>query len=412
MPNPALIPCPKRAIRRSRSFTCLLASTFSAAVARNGYFIASAWILVEAGHGSAAVAVFLAVVSATELVASPVVGMAADRFDRRRLNLVADLTRFAVALGTALALLYLDVFLTICVSAILFSLCDRVALTASQSMIPAVARHRSLAASNSLVFFVMQFGNLGAALLSGILLHECPPALTVAILSGFFLISACFLVPMRPEQASVSGNGVAAPIAAAHKIDLRLLRICAVYAFLYASAVLVSVLGASFIFEEQGGSAVDFGRLEAMWSAGSILGAVLLVPLGRATNTSALHLMILGGTAVMLMALKLLYAPWALIAFAALGILYNLGRVSVEVSVQSIVSDNALGRAKGIMHSAGVALGLVVFGITAVVGDKINPSTIFFGFGVVLVIGASVLNASAILRQGEKGGSKTWKSKR
>jgi hypothetical protein len=100
----------------------------------------------------------------------------------------------------------------------------------------------------------------------------------------------------------------------------------------------------------------------------------------------------LGATAVLLMTLTLLHTPWTLIVFAALGILYNLGRVSVEVSVQSIVSDDALGRAKGIVHSAGVALGLLVFGITAVVGDKINPSTIFFGFGVVLLVSSSVLS--------------------
>ncbi|ASP87352.1 hypothetical protein CDO26_23460 (plasmid) [Sinorhizobium meliloti] len=400
MPNPVF--WPKRAIRRPRSFTCLLASTLSAAVGRNGYYIASAWILVEEGHGSAAVAVFLVIVSATELVASPVAGVAADCFDRRRLNIVSDLARFAAALGTAAALLYVDVFLTICVSAILFSLCDRVALTASQSMIPGVAAHRSLAAANSLVFFIMQFGNLGAALLSGILLHECPPALTFAILSWFFFISACFMVPMRPERASVSGKGVTARTATAPDVDLSLLRISAVYAFLYASAVLVSVMGSSFIFAEQGGSAVDFGHLEAAWSAGSILGAVLLVPLGRATNTSTLHLMILGATAVTLMALKLLHPPWTLIVFAAVGILYNLGRVSVEVSVQSIVSEDALGRAKGIIHSVGVALGTLVFGITAVVGDKINPSTIFFGFGVVLFLGASILSVPAIRREKRK----------
>lgn len=391
MPNSPLISCRKGATRRSRSFNWLLASTLSAAVGRNGYYIACAWILVAAGHGSAAVAVFLAIVSATELGASLVVGICADRLDRRRLNIVADYTRCAASLGTASALLYLDVFLTICLSAIFFSLCDRVALTTSQSMIPAVAGSRSLAAANSLVFFAMQVGNLGAALLSGILLHRYSPTLTFAILSGFFFISACFMLPMRPEQASVLGNGVAAPPTTAHNIDLRLLRISAVYGLLYASAVLVSVMGSSFIFTEQRGNAVDFGHIEAVWSAGSILGAVLLVPLNR-TKTSVLHLMNLGATAVLLMTLTLLHTPWTLIVFAALGILYNLGRVSVEVSVQSIVSDDALGRAKGIVHSAGVALGLLVFGITAVVGDKINPSTIFFGFGVVLLVSASVLS--------------------
>ncbi len=397
-------------MRRSRSFNWLLASTLSAAVGRNGYYIASAWVLVAAGHGSAAVSVFLAIVSATELGTSLVVGIAADRLDRRRLTIVADLTRCAAVMGTASALLYLDVFLPICLSAIFFSLCDRVALTTSQSMIPAVAGPRRLAAANSLVFFAMQVGNLGAALFSGILLHGYSPGLTFAILSGFFFISACFMLPMRPERVPVLGNGVAAP-ATTHNIDRRLLRISAVYGLLYASAVLVSVMGSSFIFTEQRGNAVDFGHIEAVWSAGSILGAVLLVPLDRA-KMSVLHLIILVATAVSLMTLTLLHTPWTLIVFAALGILYNLGRVSVEVSVQSIISNDALGRAKGIVHSAGVALGLLVFGITAVVGDKINPSTVFFGFGVVLLVSASVLSIprSDASEKGEE--AKKWKSKR
>ncbi|CCV09088.1 putative transporter protein [Mesorhizobium metallidurans STM 2683] len=389
--------------RANRSNPCLgfLASTLSAAVARNGYYIASAWILVERGYGTAGVATFLAIASIVEFIASPLAGVAADRFDRRRLNVAADLSRFVVMLATACALLYMDVFLIICLSAALFSFCDRVALTSSQSMIPEIADGRDLVASNSAVFFVMQFGNLGAALLAGPLLHERSPVLPFTVLAAFFLFSAGCLALMRLEP--VSRDVPIAKISAA-QIDLSLRRLIVVYALLYTSAVLVSVMGSSFVLQEQKGTAVDFGYLEAAWSAGSLIGAVSLCRIERTMSTHALHLMLLGLTALVLMALAYLRMPWTVNLFAALGFLYNLGRVSVEVTLQSHVSVYLLGRAKGIMHSVAVVLGLLVFGIAAAVGDRAFPSMIFFSFGVVLLISILCLSVGAGQPQ-EKGES-------
>jgi hypothetical protein len=98
----------------------------------------------------------------------------------------------------------------------------------------------------------------------------------------------------------------------------------------------------------------------------------------------------MGFNGLALMALMLLRMPWILINFAILGLLYNLGRVSVEVALQLRLADHMLGRAKGIMHSFAAALGLIIFGIVSFVGDTVRPSTIFFGFGVVLLVSLSV----------------------
>lgn len=376
---PVVVPC----------IVGFLASTLSAAVGRNGYYIASAWVLVEAGYGSAGVATLLFIVSVVEFVASPLVGMMADRFDRRRLNVTADLSRFVVLLATACVILYLGMLLTICLSAILFAFCDRVALTTSQSMIPFMARGNNLAASNSTVFFAMQLGCFGAALLAGPLLSERSPALTFTVLAMFFLVSAGCLHSVRPGSIS---NSVGSSKSPAFNIDLSLLRLFAVYALLYGSAVLVSVLGSSFVFEEQKDSAAAFGYLETAWSAGSLIGALVLARLPRAINAHTLHLVLLGLIALALMALIPARAPWTLAIFAALGFLYNLGRVSVEVTLHSRASDNVLGRAKGVMHSLAALLGLLIFSVAAVLGDSVFPSTIFFGFGVVLLIGISALS--------------------
>ncbi|RWA78296.1 MFS transporter [Mesorhizobium sp.] len=383
---------------RSRVFLGFLVSTLSAAIGRNGYYIASAWILVDAGCGSTGVATTLAIVSAVEFVASPLVGVAADRFNRRRLAIAADLSRFAIMLTTACALLYKDVFPTICLSAVLFAFCDRMALTSSQSMIPVVARDGDLAAANSTVFFVMQFGCLGAALLFGPLLSERSPAPAFTVIAVFFLVSATALSSMR---LSVASGNVSGAKSFAFNVDLGLLRLFAVYALLYGGAVLVSATGSAFVFEEQNGTAVDFGHVEATWSVGSLMGAVLAVRLTRTISLHKLHFVLLGATALSLMALPLLSLSWSLIVFAALGFVYNLGRVSVEGILQSRVCDSALGRAKGLMHCFAVALGLLIFSITAAAGDRVFPSTIFFSFAVVLLIGVSCLALGVVQQKDE-----------
>lgn len=389
VPNTIRIYCDKQPAAKSRPLPRFLASTLSASIGRNGYYIACAWALVKAGSGSASVATLLAIVSVVELVVSPLAGVTADRLDRRRLNIMADLGRFAVMLATAFLLVHLEVLPTLWMSAVAFSICDRVALTASQAMIPLATRGADLVTSNSSVFFVMQLGSLGAALLAGPLLSGHSPALAFAVLALFFLVSAGSLSSMRlgsVRQGISRANGLAP------NMDLRLVRLFAAYAFLYGGAVLVTVMGSSFVFEEQKGTATDFGHLEAAWSAGSLIGAVLLLRLTRAVGAPILHLTLLGSTAFALMALIALRAPWTLIVFAALGFLYNLGRVSIEVTLQSRVPNTVLGRAKGVMHSVAVALGLLIFTIATVLGDRVFPSTVFFSFGVLLLISIPALS--------------------
>jgi len=389
----------QRPTSQSRAFLGFITSTLSAAVGRNGYYIASAWILVQAGYGSASVATLLAIVSVVELLTSSLAGVAADRFDRRRLNITADLSRFAVMVATACALLCENVFLTISLSAIVFAFWDRVALTSSQALIPVLARRGDRVASNSLIFFVMQFGCLGAALLFGSLLSAHSPALAFIVLGVFFLVSATSLFSMRLATAPQSASGANS---FALNIDPGLLRLFAVYALLYGGAVLVSVMGSAYVFEEQKGTAVDFGYVEAAWSTGSLVGAIVLVRLTRTITGHTLHLTLLGSTAIALMALIPMSAPWTLVIFAALGFLYNLGRVSIEVTLQSRASDKVLGRAKGTMHSFAVALGLAIFSVAAVLGNTVFPSTFFFGFGVALLVSVSAMSIIDIARL--KGG--------
>lgn len=341
------------------------------------------------GHGSPAVAAFFAIVSIAELIASPIAGWMSDRYDRRVLYVTADTVRFAGASAFAVMLIKNDSHWAIWLSAILFATADRIALTTSQCMIPSVGIRFSLATANSIVFFLMQSGSLCAASLTGFLLHASPPTNTFAAMGVAFALSTFCMLFVRQEQAPQ--HSLAEPTRSRLHVDVRLVFLGAVYAFLYTGGMLVSVVGPSFVFEELRGNAIDFGRLESAWSAGSILGVLLLIPLIRTAKICVLQRVILALTALFFALLKVLDLPFIFVAFAILGVLYNLGRVGVEVMLQSTVPAPALGRAKGVVHCVGVLLGLILFGIIAAVADDIPPSAIFLTFAVTLAAGTIVL---------------------
>lgn len=373
------------------SFYWFLASVFASAIGRNAYQIASAWILVVSGHGSPAVAAFFAIVSIAELVASPVAGWMSDRYDRRVLYAAADAVRFVGASAFSVLLIANDPLWTILLSAVLFATSDRIALTASQCMIPSVGIGFTLATANSAVFLLTQSGSLCAASLTGLLLYVSTPTITFAAMAVAFALSALCMLFVRREQMVPHHRGAGSIRSTLH-VDARLVYLGAVYAFLFTGGMLVSVVGPGFVLDELRGDAVDFGQLESAWSAGSILGVLLLMPLVRVVRICVLQLVVLALTATFFALLKVLDLPLVLVAFAILGVLYNIGRVGVEVMLQSTVPGPALGRAKGAVHCVGVLLGLVLFGIIAAVADDIPPSTIFLTFAAILAVGAIVLS--------------------
>jgi MFS family permease len=370
-------------------FKWFLAGVFTSAIGRNGYQIACAWILVAKGLGSPAVAAFFAIISVTELLASPLAGWLSDHWDRRLQYIIADGIRLIAILALGTALIVPDLRWTIWSSAVVFAMCDRIALTTSQSMIPSIAMRLSPSTGNSIVFFLMQSGSFIAAVLTGVLLQLSTPTHTLAVLAVAFGLSVgCML---RVRQESVAHQSDILVSRQKLVINAQLVQLGAIYALLYTGGVLVSVIGPSFVFEERGGSAIDFGQLESAWSAGSIVGTLLLIPLIRAVKISLLQFFILGMTAASFAILKEVDISWSLLVFAMLGTLYNLGRVAVEVTLQSCVPGAALGRAKGVLHSVGVLFGVALFGAVAIAGDQINPSSVFLTYSGVLAAGALVL---------------------
>lgn len=381
------------------AFKAYLLSGCLAAMGRNGYFLATAWILAQTGNSAHAVAVFLLIASITELLASPLAGLAADRLNRRSVYQIAEMVRFAIILLTGLALHDMQGHETLYISAVFFSVCDRIALTAYQALLPASSSSTPVITASSLAFFMVQLGNLAAALLCGPLLAACGGQTVFLLLASFSLMAAAvsnlFMTRMRPENTVVDHARGVFP-----RIDGNLLRLAADYALLYGSGVLVSVMGAAFILHDLKGSVGDFGIMEACWSVGSILGALFPMIAFATVRQDLMHLVLLQIIAIASMCLWFAGAPLHLFIFMLIGASFNAGRVGIEASLHRLLRPAEQGRAKGLLHSVAMALAILIFLACANLARGTSPALVFAAYGATVMTVSLALHFVLTIRWG------------
>ncbi|NTA40375.1 MFS transporter [Agrobacterium salinitolerans] len=380
---------------RRCDFFWFVSSCFLSSFGRNGYFIVGSWLLVSKGSGSAPVALFFTLVSLTELATSNLAGGLADKFDRRKLYVGADTIRGVALCCAASSLAYCEVYWPIYISGVVLAACDRVALTASQAAIPNFLTRHRVSTLNSLAFFLVQCGGFVGATLTGYLLHAASSETALLVMAATFGSSAVSMLLVSSTAAVKS---------ASHPSDSRLkytpefCLLIIVYAVIYTGSMLISVVGPGFVSQEHSGNALDFGRLESAWSIGSIIGTLLLIPIGYALDLRTFQLVVVAGMILAFAILPLVDLKSSLLIFVALGALYNVGRVTVEVVLQTLVPVSALGRAKGILHVAAVFLGVNAFMLIGFAGENIRPSGAFLAYSIFAA--AATIFALAYFRRG------------
>lgn len=383
-------------------FRAYLMSGFLGAVGRNGYLLAAAWILAQGDKSANAVALFLLIASVTELVASPLAGVAADRIDRRRVHQVAEVVRFVTILTTGLALDGAPADAVLYASAVFFSVCDRVSLTAYQALLPASSSPAPIMTASSLAFFIVQLGNLAAALLCGLLLGVCNTPITFVLLAVFPLVAAVIGNAAVTRSVVTERTAFATASRLFPRLDGTLLRLVADYALLYGSGVLVSVMGAAFILHDLKGSAVDFGVMEACWSVGSILGALLPMIAFPVIRQDVAHLVMLQTIAISCLCLWFAGSPVHLLIFMLIGGCFNAGRVGIEAWLHRHLCPAEQGRAKGLLHSAAMMLAILIFIACAKLAQAMSPALVFAAYGAV-VMGVSLGLHLVMTKRGNPG---------
>lgn len=372
-----------------------LTSAFFAATGRNAYYVGAIWMLAASASNAGSIALFLALGSISEFVASAPVGYLVDRFDRQCLCMASDWIRIAILLTTSAAFVLQEPDYVLYGSVIFFAAADRLYLTASSAMVPAISGSERLMAFNSQAYVAMQAGNMLAAIATGWVLSARPGTACFLFATGTFAVSmlSMWRAAIRNRILMVDRPPAQAPPETSKGEETGRVppRLVLNYVLIYIMSMLISALISKFVLKELQGTSLEFGMLEFYWAAGAVISMLILTfrRFSKVGGRVTPIIVLLSGVA-MAAFYPTRNLDIASVLMALLGAGYNLSRVLIDVEMQRLVSSAKLGRAKGWVHVACMGFSVLVYAGLAVSGDALAPSAVFlaFGSGMIAVIAA------------------------
>ena len=351
--------------------------------------IALAVFAYDAG-GAAAVGLVYVIRMLPSAFAAPFTAILADRYSRRLVMVVADLTRAAcMAVAAVAALADADAWV-IYVLVGLVALVSTAFHPAQAAIMPSLARTPDeLTAANVASSTIESVTSFAGPALAGILVATTDIGVAFAVTAGTFLWSALLIARVRveservetPEPESVARSLVAGFVAIGKDAPLRVL------VGLYAAQTLVSgalnvlVVVVALEFLDTGDQGLGY-LLSALGIGGVVGAAAALALIGRKSLAPSFGLgIVLWGAPIALM------AAWtdqtgAIVLLAVVGLANTVVDVAGLTLLQRAVPDEVLARVFGILES--LTLGTIALG-------SILAPVLIDGFGIrgaLIVTGA------------------------
>ena len=331
-------------------------------------------VLVVELSGSASAVGGILVARLIPTLASPLVGVLADRLDRRVVLVTSDLARAMLITGVIfvrdLAVLYVLVFL--------MGLARTFFNPTIRAAFPSVVREGDLTRANSLISGTFSFSVMAGPALGGLLVATAGVEAAFVLDAATYLISAAFLsrIPL-PRPQGGDGEGFVRELRAgfgylaAARVPLAIV----VGAFLATLTANASVPAEVFLAKETFGAGdAGYGLLVSLLGGGMILGSALTAVLGERVNLVALYFLSIFLTALALAATGL--SPTfvlALLAVTFVGVSYGMDNVATDTVLQKRVPDALLGRvfaARFLTYSVGEVLAYPMGGLVV---DAVGP---------------------------------------
>jgi len=228
------------------------------------------------------------------LTVGPVAGVFVDRWDRRRVMMLADLLR-----GLAVLLLFLvrspEFVPLIFLVGFLDSALGRFVIPAREAALPDLVPEESLMTANSLFAATLQGTRLIGPALGGALIGLAGPQVAFVLDAASFFVAALSVaairLPQRPAAAQEGLIGVYRDLLDGVWVirrNLVLSSVLGVWCVLMLSAGAIYALLVVFVRQALGGSAASYGYLLSIQGLGMAAGAVLSGVLGtRLSPTTA-----------------------------------------------------------------------------------------------------------------------------
>ena len=341
-------------------------------------------LLVVDVSGSASAVGGVLVARLLPTLASPLVGVLADRLDRRVVLVAADLVRAVLVLGLIFArdlpLIFALVFL-LGVAQTVFNPTVRAAF-------PSVVGGGDLTRANAIISGTFSFSVMAGPALGGVLVATVGVEMAFLLDALTFLASAALLSTIRLPAPKRDGGeeGFFEELRAGfgYLASARVPLAIVAGAFLATLTANAAIPAEAFLAKDTFGAGdVGYGLLASLWGGGMILGSALTVVLGGRINLISLYF-----TSIFVTALAFVGAGFsptfvlALGAIAVAGVANGMDNVATDTVLQERVPDAFLGRvfaARFMTFSAGEA---VAYPIGGLIVDAAGPRSAYLLAGV------------------------------
>jgi hypothetical protein len=399
---------PRSVLRRHRDFARLWLGQVVSVSGDGMQRIALLWWAGQ--HGGTSLLVAVAVCGIVPLVAlSPVGGWAADRYDRRRLMVAADILRVSTSGLLAVAMLWGTPPVAL--------VCALVALTAVgtaafdptyAATVPTLVPEEDRPAANGLNLANSAAGGLVGPILGGLLLAALGIGGVLVVNAATFAWSALCVLAARipaapatlvtePSPAAVAGSEPG-PVRAV-LADRQLRRLVALAATLNLVAAPVPLLIVSLADVRLGVGVQVYALLEAVLSAGVLVGALTAGMLAARKHAMAVSMLALGGC---LASLGLVPLAGAFVALGLCGVSIAVANTALITIFQNSVAPEVQGRVFGVVGA--MAEGLRPLGLLLA-----GPLLAFAGVsGAFAVVGLAVVAATVTWAVPSGTGRSEW----
>jgi MFS family permease len=338
---------------------------------------------------------------------SPLGGVIADRFDRRRVMVTCDLIRLALMGLLALVALTWPPIAVFPLIAALATAAGAPFLPSASAVTPRLVPDADLPGANAARSAVTGLGIIVGPALGGVLLLLGTPVLAFVLNASTFGVSALAVLAIpansafhhgafRTERSGERPAGLLRDIAAgaaalrAHPEAVRLVGADIVCSLVYGMQTVLLIL----VAHRAGLGLHGYGYLFAGIGAGGLLGTTLASRAARCPHPRAVLLAALAAVGLPMVLLAVVHWPAAAIAAAAVtGVGAILVEILTETSLQRSLPPAVFGRAYGVAlpaSIAGIALGSlaapVLISLLGGSGALIACGAAATGYGILLAV--------------------------
>ncbi len=325
-------------------------------------------LLVVDLSGSASAVGGVLVARLLPTLASPFVGVLADRLDRRAVLVAGDLVRAILVFG----LVFVRDLTAIYALVFLLGAAQTVFNPTVRAAFPGVVGGGDLTRANALISGTFSFSVMAGPALGGVLVASVGVEVAFLLDALTFLVSAALIstIPLPAPERDGEGEGFFGELRAGfgYLAGARVPLAIVAGAFLATLTANATIPAEAFLAKDTFGAGdIGYGLIASLWGGGMILGSALTAVLGGKTDLTLLYFLSIFATAIAFVGVGL--SPTFVLALGAIavaGVANGVDNVATDTVLQKRVPDAFMGRvfsARFMTFSAGEALAYPLGGL-------------------------------------------------